>query len=300
MKNRSFFFVLFTAAAFSSLEPASKLLSGQVNPLALTFYRFLIGSIMLMPIALRALRRHAIRLTEGDLTLLSAEGILCVSISMVFLQIAVYEARSAALIAVIFCSNSVFTVLLAAWILREKLNASKIIAVVLCMLGVAVNCTVSNGESVKAVLFAVLAAISMSAFTVLGRRTMNKLPPQVQVGLSFSIGTLVLAVVLACMKIPLAPPASVREILIVLYLGIVVTGLGYLSYFCAIEGGGAIMASMIFFIKPVLAPMMSFLFLGTLNASDTFLISVGLILAGSCIIFIPNFKKLFPRDRKQA
>jgi drug/metabolite transporter (DMT)-like permease len=51
---------------------------------------------------------------------------------------------------------------------------------------------------------------------------------------------------------------NTNVILNLVYLGIFVTGLGYLFYFKAMEHGGAIMASLAFFIKPVLTPFVTF------------------------------------------
>lgn len=44
---------------------------------------------------------------------------------------------------------------------------------------------------------------------------------------------------------------------ILVYLGILVTGVGYGCYFKAIEKGGPIMASLAFFIKPILTPFVT-------------------------------------------
>ena len=115
MKKQNLAYVLFTAVGFAAMEPASKLLTDQINPLALTFFRFLIGSIMLLPMAVHALRRRRLTLTLRDLVGLAVRGILCVCVSMGLLQVAVFRARSAAMVAVVFCTNSVMTVLFAAW-----------------------------------------------------------------------------------------------------------------------------------------------------------------------------------------
>ena len=50
---------------------------------------------------------------------------------------------------------------------------------------------------------------------------------------------------------------NVNLVLVLVYLGIFVTGLGYLFYFKGMEHGGALMASLAFFIKPVLTPFVA-------------------------------------------
>ena len=71
---------------------------------------------------------------------------------------------------------------------------------------------------------------------------------------------------------------------ILLFLGIVVTGLGYLSYFKAMEQAGAFMASLVFFIKPVLAPLMSLLILGQAKGGAALVASILLVMVGSTMM----------------
>ena len=285
MKKISLLYVLFTAVVFAAMEPASKLLAGQIGALSLTFLRFLVGSALLLPVALVTLRKRRIRLTRRDALALAVEGVLCVCVSMGLLQLAVFKAQSAALVAVIFCSNSVLTVLFAAWLLGERLTRPRVAALALCMAGVAIGGGAAQGESLEAVLYAVLSAVAMSLFTVLGKKTMRRIPPEAQVGLSFSIGTAALGLALLLAREPLWPAAmDARGACVVLFLGVAVTGLGYLSYFKAMEKAGAFMASLVFFIKPLLAPLMSLLLLGTASAGPTLMVSIALVLAGSALM----------------
>lgn len=51
------------------------------------------------------------------------------------------------------------------------------------------------------------------------------------------------------------------NILLVLYVGIFVTGLGYFCYFMAIKASDASTGSLAFFLKPAIAPVMAVIFL---------------------------------------
>ena len=285
MKKQNLAYVLFTAVGFAAMEPASKLLTGQINPLALTFFRFLIGSLLLLPISLHTLRRQHLTLTLRDLAGLAVRGILCVCVSMGLLQVAVFRARSAAMVAVVFCTNSVMTVLFAAWLLNERLTRRRVLALAMCMAGVAAGGGGAADENVSAILLALVAAAAMSLFTVLGKRELHRIPTSVQIGVSFSIGTAVLGVLLLLSGTPLtASGLDAGGVGILLFLGIVVTGLGYLSYFKAMEQAGAFMASLVFFIKPVLAPLMSLLILGQAQGGVALVASILLVMAGSTMM----------------
>lgn len=285
MKKQNFLYVLFTAVAFAAMEPASKLLSGRVHPLALTFWRFLIGSLLLLPIAVHNMKKQKLSLNGRDLLGLAVRGILCVCVSMGLLQAAVFSAKSTAMIAVIFCTNSVMTVLFAAWLLKEKLTLRRMLALALCMAGVCAGGGAAGDEHISAVVLALLSALAMSLFTVLGKKELERIPTSVQIGISFSAGTAALGMALALAGVPLAIEAvDAKCVAILLFLGVVITGMGYLSYFKAMEKAGAFMASLVFFIKPVLAPLMSLLILGETKGGMPLYLSIALIMAGSTLM----------------
>ncbi len=286
MKKSGIGYVLLTALAFATLEPVSKLLAGQANALALTMIRFFISSLILIPFALASIRRNRYRLSRRDLAGFAVQGVLCVCVSMVFLQMAVFQADSPAVIAVIFSTNSVITVVFAALILKERITPMKLGALALCLAGVSLSGNAGGGENAAAILLALLSAVAMRLFTVLGKKLMRGLTPEVQTGFSFLLGSVSLGAVLMLAGVDLFRGMAGGNAWIVLYLGVVVTGIGYWSYFKAIERAGTFMASFVFFIKPILAPLASLAVLGTASADAMFYVSILLVAAGSALMLI--------------
>jgi drug/metabolite transporter (DMT)-like permease len=78
------------------------------------------------------------------------------------------------------------------------------------------------------------------------------------------------------------------------YLGVVVTGIGYWAYFKAIEKAGTFMASFVFFIKPILAPLASLAVLGTTSTGVSFYAAIVLEILGSTLMLIERKKALKP------
>ena len=76
-----------------------------------------------------------------------------------------------------------------------------------------------------------------------------------------------------------------------LYIGILVTGVGYWSYFRAMEKGGTIMASLAFFIKPVLTPFATFAINGIVPDLKVF-VAVLFIVGGSYFAVYKKDKKV--------
>ena len=75
---------------------------------------------------------------------------------------------------------------------------------------------------------------------------------------------------------------STATLPVVLYAGIIVTGIGYFSYMKAIEQAGPSNASIAFFIKPVIAVLLAAVILKE-QITWNIILGVVLILAGSVI-----------------
>lgn len=276
----SFIYVLLTAVLFTTLEPVSKLISLQVHPMSLTFLRFFIGSIILLPFAIVKIRREHITLVWRDYATMAGLGVLCVSVSMVLLQYAVLKAASPAPIAIIISSCSVFTMLLAAPILKERITFRKCVSVVVCLVGIALCVDLNGGAGIESVVLAVLAALTFALYTVLGKKYATKAGSVVQTSFSFFFGSVVLLAVLLVMRIPTFSAVTLDNVFHIFYLGILVTGVGYWSYFKAMEGTSAMAAATVFFIKPALTPLAAFLINGALPGWTVF-VALALVLAGS-------------------
>jgi len=268
--NKGLLFALITAIIFTTLEPVSKLIANDVNPYAITLWRFLIGSAILLPFAIRKIRKENIRIEWKDLGILAMLGTLCICFSMVMLQLAVKEADAPSLIAIIFSANSVFTILFAILILKEKMTKQKLLAVVLCVIGVLICADFSSGTNLLSVLMAVVAALSFSLYTVLSKKFMKRISGIIQTSISFCLGSIVLLILLLITGVDILPAFSTQNVSVLCYLGIVVTGLGYWAYFKAMELGGAMTASFAFFIKPILTPFATFLINGIVPGLKVF------------------------------
>lgn len=256
--KKGILYAFLTAVLFVTLEPVSKLIAGDVNPYAITFWRFIIGALILLPPAAVKMKKESLHIGLKDLGIMTGLGVLFICVSMIALQIGVKTADSPSLIAIIFSSNSIFTILFAILILREKLNKNKVIALIFGVAGVLACADFSSGTNLTSVLYSVLASLSFSLYTVLSQKFVKKFGGIVQTGIVFLTGSLVLLVVLLVGGVDIVPTFQRSTVAILCYLGFLVTGVGYACYFKAIEKGGAIMASLAFFVKPILTPFVTF------------------------------------------
>lgn len=290
MKN-SFIYILITAVLFTTLEPVSKLIAMDISPMAMTCIRYFIGGIILLPFAIYKMKQGNVKLCGKDYGILAFLGVLCICISMTLLQFAVKTADSPALIAIIFSSNSVFTILLAIFVLKEKFTVQKLLAVALCILGVIVCADFSSGTNLLSIVYALGAAVSFSLYTVLSKRYSKKITGMIQTSFSFFFGSLVLlAILLLTGENLFAGLDSFKNISILLYLGIAITGVGYWAFFKALEKSSATAASTVFFIKPILAPFATFFINGIVPGYRVFLALV-LVVAGSILTSVEPKKE---------
>ena len=112
-KNGTIYIVL-TALAFGTMEIALKIAGSSFTAFQLTFLRFFIGGLLLLPLAVKDLIRRHVHLTTSDWGYIAALGIINVMFSMVLFQIGVNKSN-AGLAAIVFSCNPVFTMIFSSY-----------------------------------------------------------------------------------------------------------------------------------------------------------------------------------------
>lgn len=105
-------------------------------------------------------------------------------------------------------------------------------------------------------------------------------------------------------NIPVVQGISWSSLPMLAYIGIGVTGLGFAFYFIAMERSDVSTASLVFFIKPGLAPIMAAIILGERIPGLT-IVGIVIILLGSVISFvgesfIERVDKMLPWHKKDS
>ena len=136
-----------------------------------------------------------------------------------------------------------------------------------------------EGNTVLGMVLMLLAALFFGLYTVAGKISVQKMGIMAQTSISFILGALVLLVVMLFMGRPVIDGIAENWV-IVGYISIFVTGLGYFSYFTAIRLSDATTGSIAFFLKPAIAPFMAVIFLNESILWNTY-VGIILILIGS-------------------
>lgn len=276
--------ILFSAFVFSSIEVSGKLISGQLNAFQVTFVRFLIGALLLFPFAIRDIKRKKLVLKKDDFLFLLLEGSLCIPISMALLQLSVYFTK-ASTAAVMMSTNPIFMVIFSYFILGERINKRTIGAIIISFIGVLfIFNPLKISYDIKGMLIALLAAVTFSLYSVLSKKRISIYGGYIFNFFSFILGDIVLLILLLMFKVPILQGINSKNILVLIYMGIFITGLGYIFYLYAIQKTSAAISSFVFFIKPALAPILSVLMLGE-KISFNVLLGIMFIILGTVFAF---------------
>ena len=271
---------------FGSMEVALKIAGSAFDSFQITFIRFFVGGIVLIPFAIREFRS----MPKGYMTLklwlyVFMLGALNVCVSMVFFQIGV-EGLNASTAGVIICSNPIFIMLIAHMTTTdEKINRYKALALVLGAAGLTFMIRpweMQEGNTPAGMFFLLAAAVTFALYSVLGGKTVARVGVFTQTSVSFLFGSLVLLCMLPVLGRPIIDGVA-ENIGILLYISVVVTGAGFLLYFLAIKQSNATTASIVFFLKPVIAPILAVLIIGDVITYNMY-IGIALILAASYIL----------------
>lgn len=299
MKLRTLIYVAISTFLFSSMEIALKIAGGTFNPIQLNFLRFLLGGLLLLPFTLKRLKKDQRHLNGRDIRAFALTGFSCVLVSMTLYQLAIQMSLPAT-IAILLSANPAFGMLIGLVLLKEKMSRTNTIAVILTLAGLIIIVNPFNLTNPMGIMLGILSSITFAIYGILTRLSSNKLGfgGMAMTCFSFIAGAIELAIFMAFTHIPVISRAfsgvqgfsnipffqgiTWSNILLVAYISFFVTGLGFGLYFLVMEEAGVPIASLIFFIKPALAPVLSLMILGDPIHSNT-VVGIIIILIGSVV-----------------
>ncbi|MGI6395256.1 MAG: DMT family transporter [bacterium] len=280
-------YFIVTLLIFSSMEVVSKPLMGHIDPFALTFWRFVAGFVFfLFYPGMKKRFAEIAKFKKKEWISVITLGILNTFLAMSLLQVAVKNCSVAAT-ATIFCSNPVFVMLFSNLAGLEKLSIRKGIGIVAGVGAVAFILS-ENGFVINAgAVFALLAAVVFAGYTVLSKKTVSKITPFTVNLTSFFAGLIANLIFMAAADITIVPslePFDFFKVSALIYLGFIVTGVGYVTFFETIKRLTAVSASIIFMLKPAVAILFSALFLRE-HLSGHFFIGLLMLTMATAVIF---------------
>lgn len=287
------------------MEIALKSVQGVFSPIQLNLVRFFIGGLILLPIVLKNGKQPLMTKKWKSIGVFLLTGFLCVVVSMTLYQLAImYDEAST--VAVVFSCNPVFALLFAFFILKEKISRLGFISLVISIVGLIIIVNPENLTNPLGLTLALGSALTFGLYGIVSRwgssvTGMNGLATTCYTFLAGAIELLILVLISninqvallmdklewlkSFAKTPILHNVSLQYFWILLFICVFVTGGGFAFYFLAMERAGVSIASIVFFIKPGLAPILAMIIIGDKIAINTW-IGIVVILIGSVITFI--------------
>jgi drug/metabolite transporter (DMT)-like permease len=263
----------------------------EVGPATLALARLVIGSAILLPVALAARRRDARRLSGRERWSVCAMGLLGFAGAFAFAHwgIARSTATNAALLITV---EPVSVMLLSPALLGERLARRDVAIAGMTLIGAAL--VVVNGipgltralvPHWRGDLLLVLSGLAYASYSLLGRGVLLRHPAIAVTAWSIAWGALAM-IPLALLEWPGGVPAawSGRAVAGVLYLAVIITALGYLAWNWALERVPAPRAAIFLTVQPLAGALLGVGWLGEPVTGFTVLGGL-LILGGLTLTF---------------
>lgn len=293
---------LTAAAIWGGLYVVSDVVLMTITPFVLLSMRLVMGIAVLLPLIWRKRAAHDVRVwpTRREIGMGLGVGVIGFGVS-VGAQFVGTDKSTAINGALITSASPAFIVLFAALILRERLNAVRIIAVVMATIGVLIIIDPQQADFSSETFFGdvslLVAAVTWGLYSVMVRR------------LSARLDTLMVTLLGFCGGLMLTLPAAVAEasqrssgamttdvLLGVIYLGVVSTAVAMWLWNRAFALVDASVASLFFFAQPVVGAILSVVVLSqpvTWNLlTGSLLIAAGVIISlNSDRVYLRRFKR---------
>ncbi|GLB46311.1 membrane protein [Philodulcilactobacillus myokoensis] len=303
--KRTILYILISTLMFSLMEIALKSAGNAFSPIQLNLIRFFIGGLVLLPVVLGHFRHSHIHFYKKDLAIFALTGFLCVVVSMTLYQLAiVYDQAST--VAVVFSCNPVFSLLFSFLILHETIHKLGLISMILSIVGLLVIVNPMKLTNPVGLALAIGAAITFGLYSIISRWSsvmsgFNGLTTTCFTFLAGSIELLILALIshvpmvahgmqhvswlASFSNTPILNNVNMHYFWLLFFISVCVTAGGFAFYFLAMDLAGVSMASLVFFIKPGLAPILAMLLIHE-NISINTIIGIVIILISSVVTFV--------------
>ena len=315
--KKGYLYIALTTLIFSTMEIAIKLCAGQFHPIQMTFTRFFVGGLVLIPFAVSALKKKKTAIPFKDLGTFALLGFIGVLVSMSLYQMSV-ESTPASVVAVLFSSNPVFVTIFAFILLREPIHKNNVAALILEVLGILVIINPLHTKlSVSGVVLAVASTLFFALYGVAGKHKCAQYGGVVVTCLSFLFGGLEMLIMIGFSHIPVISSSlssagmglfssiplfsgySLDNLAVVAFICLINTGAGYAFYFQAMEATSAQQTSLVFFFKPIVAPVLSLIILHETISLNMFC-GIILVLFGSLCSLLPGLLAQYRKKRFTA
>lgn len=284
------------ASIWGGMYVVSKYALDFIPPFTLLWLRYVTGSLVLCPLALR---QHKRSLTQSDHRIFLLIGFVgyFISVGLQFIGTRLSSAHNGAIIT----SASPAFILLFAWsMLGERLTTRKLLSVLLATLGVIIVVGWDSGSGRGGLALAgnlalIGAAVTWALLSVLARKFSARLSPlMITAGAVFWAAAMTTPVMFVEWRfLPLRGLDNPLLWGAVLYLGVIATAGAFYLWNKGLSLVEAGIGSVFFFLQPVVGALLGWLLLGE-RLAVSFFVGGGVIMLAVLIASLPSSVSSFP------
>ncbi|AXY74449.1 DMT family transporter [Paraflavitalea soli] len=265
----------------------------QIPPVGLAFYRWVTGSLIMLPLAWNRFREEKAILLQhkGYIFWTALTGI---SLFNTLVYVAGHHSPAINLALIGTTSSPVFAIILAAIFLKERVPLMRVLGLLLCLSGIVWLLSQGSWERLKAFHFSagdgwiLLGALSFAIYNIMVRRKPTGIHPLNFLFTVFATGTLIIFP-FYLIELTHTNPVdwSINLVLIILYLGAGASVLAFLCWNMAIARLGAARTALFGNLIPVFSILEAVLILDE-QITMVHVLSGALVIAG---VVIANLKR---------
>lgn len=259
----------------------------RITPLNLSFVRSILATFFLLGwLLLKGNRQEIARALKFHLGYIIGLGVVGVALFNIFQNIGI-GLTSSGIASLLVASNPVFILILSASFLGEKITKSKVAGIVLGFVGIIIvtflgknMALLLRSGSFWGNILALLSAVCWAVYSVMNKSALKRYSPLILTALAYVFGSLILFFFCFTFEdVSLIFQWSLSSWLILLYLGILASGVTFYLWNYALSIMEASRVSVFIFLIPVLAILLGKVILNETITGFTFL-GTALVLSG--------------------
>jgi drug/metabolite transporter, DME family len=296
--RRGLLLILLAALIWGTVGVTTKAIYdlADTNALSIGFFRLAIATPALVVACWRALGRRALRIAPRDLAVMAAIGV-AMALYQVCYFAAIQRVGVAVAVLVTLCTAPVMIALLAAMLLRERLSAAGLLALVCALAGTAMLVWSAPGEAgprhdtLSGVLLALGAGFGYAIMALCSRTLAGRYHPLQPITVGFGAGALVLLPFALASGLVVAYPAG--GWLLLLHLGLLPTALAYVLYLAGMRYTTATVASIVTLVEPLTSTALAWLLFGE-QLGPSSLLGAALLLGAIALLYWGTLRQAKP------
>jgi len=259
----------------------------RITPLNLSFVRSILATFFLLGwLLLKGNQQEIARALKFHLGYIIGLGVVGVALFNIFQNIGI-GLTSSGIASLLVASNPVFILILGASFLGEKITKSKAAGIVLGFVGIIIvtflgknMALLLRSGSFWGNILALLSAVCWAVYSVMNKSALKRYSPLILTALAYVFGSLILFFFCFTFEdVSLIFQCSLSSWLILLYLGILASGVTFYLWNYALSIMEASRVSVFIFLIPVLAILLGKVILNETITGFTFL-GTALVLSG--------------------